>query len=79
MPKFPVDAPIRKVLKTLGKLGFSITGEKERISMVRENSDGTKTPLTIPNHSIIKGSALRSICSQSKITRDDFIKTYNES
>ncbi|EMY77336.1 hypothetical protein LEP1GSC060_3030 [Leptospira weilii serovar Ranarum str. ICFT] len=29
--------------------------------MSRENSDGSKTPLTIPNHSKIKGSTLRTI------------------
>ena len=79
MPKFPVDAPKRKVLKTLEKLGFNIIREKEHISMLRENSDGTKTPLTLPNHSIIKSSTLRAICTQSGISRDDFISNYNES
>lgn len=79
MPKFPVDAPKRKVIKTLESLGFKIIREKEHISMLRANPDGTKTPLTLPNHSIIKGSTLRAICSQSGITRDDFIKNYNES
>lgn len=79
MPKFPVDAPKRKVVKTLESLGFRIIREKEHISMLRENPDGTKTPLTLPNHSIIKGSTLRAICTQSGISRDDFIKNYNES
>lgn len=79
MPKFPVDAPKRKVVKTLESLGFKIIREKEHISMLRENPDGTKTPLTLPNHSIIKGSTLRAICTQSGISRDDFIKNYNES
>lgn len=79
MPKFPVDAPKRRVIKTLEKLGFNIIREKEHISMLRENSDGTKTPLTLPNHSIIKSSTLRAICTQSGISRDDFIKSYNES
>lgn len=79
MPKFPVDAPKRRVLKTLEKLGFRIIREKEHISMLRENPDGTKTPLTLPNHSIIKSSTLRAICTQSGISRDDFISNYNES
>ncbi len=79
MPKFPVDAPKRKVIRTLESLGFKIIREKEHISMLRENPDGTKTPLTLPNHSIIKGSTLRAICTQSGISRDDFIKNYNES
>ena len=38
--------------------GFSIVREKEHISMVRQNADGTTTPLTMPNHNLIKGSTL---------------------
>ena len=45
--------------------------------MVRENADGTKTPLTLPNHQTIKSSTLRTICRQSLITRDDFLKAYD--
>jgi predicted RNA binding protein YcfA (HicA-like mRNA interferase family) len=48
--KFPVDAPKHKVIKTLEFLGFSIVREKEHISMIRKNPDGTSTPLTMPNH-----------------------------
>ncbi len=79
MPKFPADAPKRKVVKTLERLGFVIIREREHISMLRQNEDGTKTPLTMPNHNFIKGSTLRAICTQSGIAREDFIKIYNES
>ncbi len=58
MPKFPVDAPIKKVIKTLQILGFRIVRQGNHISMVRDNPDGTRTPLTMPNHSRIKGSTL---------------------
>jgi predicted RNA binding protein YcfA (HicA-like mRNA interferase family) len=50
MAKFPVDAPKAKVIKVLEQFGFSIVREKEHISMVRKNLDGTTTPLTLPNH-----------------------------
>jgi hypothetical protein len=43
MAKFPVDAPKQKVIKALGFLGFQIVREREHISMLRENSDGSKT------------------------------------
>jgi len=50
MPKFPVDAPIQKVIITLEHLGFKQIRKGNHIAMLRENSDGTRTPLTIPNH-----------------------------
>ncbi|WP_292801326.1 type II toxin-antitoxin system HicA family toxin [Nostoc sp. NMS7] len=55
MVKFPVDAPKAKVIKTLEFLGFTVIRKREHIVMERENEDGTKTPLTMPNHSQIKG------------------------
>jgi len=50
MSRFPVDAPIRKVVKTFELLGFNVVREGNHIAMLRENPDGTRTPLTIPNH-----------------------------
>ena len=79
MPKFPVDAPIREVIKALGRLGFRVVREGNHIAMARENPDGTRTPLTMPNHSLIKGSTLRTILTQSGIARDEFLSAYEES
>jgi predicted RNA binding protein YcfA (HicA-like mRNA interferase family) len=78
MPKFPVDAPKEKVVKALRILGFQFVNEREHIAMIRLNPDGTKTPLTMPNHKKIKSSTLRTICTQSGITRDDFIEAYKK-
>ena len=44
MSKFPVDAPIREVVKALERLGFELVREGNHIAMVRENPDGTRTP-----------------------------------
>jgi predicted RNA binding protein YcfA (HicA-like mRNA interferase family) len=79
MPKFPVDAPKQRVVKTLEILGFRMIREKEHISMERTNPDGTKTPLTMPNHLKIKASTLRTICTQAGISREDFLNAYEKS
>ncbi|KKO17996.1 MAG: hypothetical protein DCC43_05605 [Candidatus Brocadia sp.] len=78
MTKFPVDAPKRKVIKALEILGFQMVREREHISMMRENVDGSKTPLTMPNHPKIKASTLRTICAQARITRDEFLEAYEK-
>ena len=78
MPKFPVDAPKTKVIKAFERLGFRLIREGNHIAMLRQNADGTNTPLTMPNHPRIKGSTLRSICTQSGISRKEFMKAYEQ-
>jgi predicted RNA binding protein YcfA (HicA-like mRNA interferase family) len=78
MPKFPVDAPNRKVVKALLALGFRLVREGNHVAMARRNADGTSTPLTMPNQAIIKSSTLRSILTQAGISREDFLRAYYE-
>jgi len=78
MAKFPVDAPLEKVIKSLERLGFRVVRRGNHISMERNNPDGTKTPLTMPNHKTIRGSTLRTILTQSNIVRNDFLKIYEK-
>lgn len=79
MPKFPIDAPRSRVLKALELLGFSVVRQREHISLVRTNPDGSRTPLTMPNHAQLKASTLRTVCTQAGIPRDDFLKAYEQS
>ena len=79
MPRFPVDAPRDRVLKALAILGFGLVREGNHMALERENEDGSKTPLTLPNHRVIKGSTLRTVLTQSSITREEFLIAYDAS
>jgi len=79
MARFPVDAPKQKVIRTLEALGFRVVREREHVSMLRTNPDGTRTPLTMPNHPRLKASTLRTICTQAGVPRDQFLDAYENS
>jgi predicted RNA binding protein YcfA (HicA-like mRNA interferase family) len=76
MPGFPHDASLEQVIKALMRLGFRVIRRGNHIAMLRENLDGTRTPLTMPNHRRKKGATLRSILTQAGISRDEFLAVY---
>ena len=76
MPKFPRDAPKRKVLEAFMKLNFEIVREAEHIALRRQDPDGSATPMTIPNDRTYKSSTLRTILTQAGISRDEFLDAY---
>ena len=76
MPRFPVDAPIERVIKAFEQLGFRLVRQANLVAMLRENADGSRTPLTMPNHRTLKRSTLRTILTQSQIAPADFLTAY---
>jgi predicted RNA binding protein YcfA (HicA-like mRNA interferase family) len=76
--KFPTDATIADVIKALEHLGFRLVREGNHLALIRDNPDGSKTPMTLPNHRRIKGSTLRTILTQSGISRDEFLSVYKK-
>ncbi len=77
--KFPVDAPIENIIKAFERLGFRVVRRGSHIALLRENDDGTRTPMTIPSHRKIKSSTLRTILTQAGIPREELLAAYEES
>ena len=76
MAKFPVDAPLDRVLRAFERLDFILARRGNHLAMSREEPDGTRTPLTLPGHRTIKGSTRRAVLTQSGISRDEFLRAY---
>ena len=78
MPKFPVDAPLPRVLRALERLGFRVVRQANHVSLLKVASDGTRTPMTLPGHAALKGSTLGAALTQAGIDRDEFLRAYEE-
>jgi predicted RNA binding protein YcfA (HicA-like mRNA interferase family) len=73
---FPSDAPRERLLQALAQLGFEVVREGNHIALARDNSDGSRTPMTLPNHRTVTGSALGAILTQAGVTRDESLGAY---
>lgn len=65
-------------MAALCMLGFEVVREANHISMRRPRSSGGSDCLTMPNHLAIKASTLRTVLTQAGITRDEFLRAYEQ-
>lgn len=79
MAKFPVDAPSERVIRALKILGFGVVRTGNHVALARTEPDGSITPLTLPGHRTLKSSTLRTALTQSGISREDFLRAYQQS
>lgn len=78
MAKFPVDAPKAKVIAASG-YRIRVGREAEHIATRRPLPKGGSDCLKMPNHSTITASTLRTILTQAGISREEFLRAYDQS
>ena len=77
MAKFPVDAPLERVIAALGILGFAVVRRGNHVALARQNPDGTRRTMTIPGHRHLEGTTLRAALIQAGIPRDEFLSAFD--
>ena len=71
--KLPVVSG-KEVIKALRKIGYEAVRQKGSHIRLRDASDPSHKPLTIPDHKEIKPGLLRKIIRDANLSVEDFIK-----
>jgi hypothetical protein len=54
-------------------MGFEVVREREHIALMRQNADGSRNVMTLPNHRLIKGGTLQGACTRAGVDRDELL------
>jgi hypothetical protein len=73
---FPTDVPRERLIRTLDSLRFRTVRTGRHIALLRIKTDGTTTPITIPNQDRIKASALGVLCANTGIPSNVFVEMF---
>ena len=60
-------------------LSFEVVRRGNHVSLSRLEADGSRTPLTRPQHRTVKGSTLRTARTQTGISHEEFLKAWERS
>jgi hypothetical protein len=74
--QFPPEVPLERLIRTLDSLRFQTVRTGRHIALLRIKTDGTPTPITIPNQDRIKASALRVLCANTGVPVNVFLEMY---
>lgn len=69
--KLPVISG-KDAVKVFGKLGYIVVRQTGSHIRMKHQSDRSKKPLTIPNHTVLGRGLLRKLLRDAEITPEDF-------
>ncbi len=73
MPKLPLISA-KEAIKAFEKIDYQIIRQKGSHIRMRNKTDKSKQPLTIPNHKTIGKGLLRKLLRNAELTLENFLK-----
>lgn len=73
----PPGYPRERLVQTLESLRFlEVKRTARHIAMLRTKTDGTQTPITIPNRDTVQESSIRVLCAYTGVPATVFSEMY---
>jgi len=73
MSKLPLISA-KEAIKAFEKIDYQVIRQRGSHIRMRNSSDQTKTPLTIPSHKILGKGLLRKLLRDTELTIEEFLK-----